>query len=352
MTGNVFHGGDVWQGGSPEAWLDYSANINPHGAPDWVLRALRRGLDNISYYPDPAMRSARAALADYLGLPFECALPTSGGISALELAMGCGARELLLATPCFGEYRWLAARRGIPARGFTLLDGRGGVRGLLKTLEAGITPGSLVCVCNPNNPVGAAFDSSEIMALLAAVERSDAWLLVDEAFIAYCPEFSVARRVPERERLMVAGSLTKILGIPGVRLGYLCAAAGVLERLSSRQLTWELNCFAAEVARDLPAHAADIAACAAESADSRESLAAELRALGLRVYDSRAPFLLCDLKQPAQPVAEALRRRGILVRQCMDFEGIADGRHIRLAVKGGARDARLVAELRVALCVN
>ncbi len=34
------HGGDVWQGAGPETWLDFSANLRPEGAPDWVVEAL------------------------------------------------------------------------------------------------------------------------------------------------------------------------------------------------------------------------------------------------------------------------------------------------------------------------
>ena len=60
------HGGNVWQGGDPAAWLDYSANIRPGGPPAWVRKALSDAMDKVSYYPQLGMDNAKAALAAYL----------------------------------------------------------------------------------------------------------------------------------------------------------------------------------------------------------------------------------------------------------------------------------------------
>ena len=40
------HGGNVWQGEGPKHWLDYSANLRPEGAPEWVKSALLRNVDD------------------------------------------------------------------------------------------------------------------------------------------------------------------------------------------------------------------------------------------------------------------------------------------------------------------
>ena len=343
------HGGNVWQGDSPDQWLDFSANIRPEGPPDWVMAAMAAGLGEARYYPDPAMRREKAALAAFLDLPQDCALPTSGGVSALDLAMSVGASGVLLADPCFSEYEALAARHGLPVRRATLLDGPFKVGDPAAMLQASLFEGCLVCLGNPSNPLGAAFSREAVAGLLARVEAARGWLLVDEAFIEYCPDRSARSLIPAHERLIAAGSMTKILGIPGARLGYLCAAPDVLSALAARQLNWELNCAAAAVARALPAHGGDIRADAAKNARRRADLKRALEGLGLYVYGSEAPFLLTALDRPAAQVAAALKARGILARECMDFHGIDDGRHLRLAVKDEAANARLIDTLREVL---
>lgn len=337
------HGGNVWQGEGPDMWLDYSANLRPEGPPEWVRNALLRGMENARYYPDPEMKRARAALARYLALDPACVLPTAGGISAIRLADSIDSSETLLLTPCFCEYAQFARS---PIRRLSLL---GPERRLSLPEETDIHPGSLVWLCNPMNPVGHAFSRREVEDFLAIVENAGGTLAVDEAFIEYCLENSVADLVERHKRLLVTGSMTKILGIPGVRLGYLCAAPELLEGLAGQQLTWELSCFAEAVAMALPQHKAEIQADSVCNALRRRALARELEALGAYVYPSQSACLLADLRRPATPVIQAMQDRGILLRSCMDFDDISDGRHIRLAVKDVAANQILIETLREVL---
>ena len=341
------HGGNVWQGDSPSEWLDFSANLRPEGPPDWVREALLRGMENARYYPDPSMKRAKAALAEYLGIPADCVLPTAGGISAIQLANRVPSRETVLLTPCFGEYEQFAAS---PIRKISLLKDR---HEIVLPDELTLKENSLVWLCNPMNPVGYAFEKTEMERLLHQIEEQNSYLVVDEAFIEYCPEHSVVDLIQEHDRLLLTGSMTKILGVPGVRLGYLCAQPQVLEELKKHQLTWELSCFAEAVALALPEHKAEIQADSIRNARHREELISGLKTLGIHVYPSQSACVLADFGRPAETIAEKLKERKILVRSCMSFDDIADGRHLRLAVKDEASNQKLIETLReVLLCAE
>ena len=343
------HGGNVWQGGSPADWLDYSANIRPEGAPDWVKQALTEAIGSVSYYPDPQMRRARSALAKYLSVPDECVRPTAGGISAIDMATHLDTTDMVICTPCFAEYGQLAANRGKTVKRASLLGGRHCIGDPAVQIGSVLTEGCAVWLCNPLNPVGIAFARGQVETLLNRVDSANGWLGVDEAFSDYCPEHSVASLVERHERLLVTGSMTKILGIPGVRLGYLCAQPQVLAQLERYQLTWELSCFAEAVACALPAHAEDIREDSRRNAVRRESLRADLKSLGVFVYPSEAAFLLADFGRPVAPVERILKEEKILVRSCMSFDGLDDGCHLRLAVKGEEANRRLIEAFREAL---
>ena len=339
------HGGNVWQGGAPEDWLDFSANLRPGSPPEWVRRALQGAIARAAYYPDPAMREARTALGAHLGIDTDWALPTAGGISAIELAATLPAEGMLTFDPCFGEYPRAAMRRGLALERVPLLDGARRILRPSEALAERDISGRAVWLCTPLNPIGIAFPRSEIEALLARVEADGGWLVLDEAFIHCCPEYSSIELLVDHPRLLIVGSLTKSLGIPGVRLGYLCAQPNLLRTIASHQSTWELSCFAESVLRALPEHAPELRAEAAENARRREALRRALERLGAHVYPSDANFLLADFGRAVAPIATALRDAGILVRECMDFSKINDGQHLRLAVKDGNANARLIAEL-------
>lgn len=341
------HGGNVWQGSDPAEWLDYSANIRPGGPPEWVRAALRGAMDNVSYYPQLTMDRAGNALAAFLGVRREQVLPTAGGIAAISLATRLGAERVRVPAPSFLEYSQLAEGFGLPVEPVSMLDGHR-VLSPAETLGRDLRENTLLWLCSPWNPVGAGFSPREVEALLAAAEAKNCFLAVDEAFIHYCPENTVLPLIEDHPRLIVTGSLTKILGIPGVRLGYLCAGA-LMERLSAGQDPWELNCFAEAVAMALPEHREDPEAECVRSRLARERLRAGLEELGVFVYPSQANFLLCDLGRDVRPIEDYLFERKILVRRCMNFRGIDDGRHLRLAVKDEASDTRFLNTLREAL---
>lgn len=343
------HGGNVWRGGAPSDWLDYSANIRPDRAPDWVYAAMMAGLENARYYPDPHARAARTALARSLGLDEGQVLPTAGGISAIDMATHLDARAMYAFAPCFSEYARQAANRGLKLEEIPLLRASHEMIDPLEALGDRDIRGCALWLCNPLNPVGTAFSGATVTALLARVEDAQGWLIVDEAFIQYCPQYSSCGLLADHPRLLIAGSMTKALGIPGIRLGYLCAHPDCLDALMRYQLTWELNCVAEAVLRALPEHMAELQEDARRNARRREELRAALSRMGAYVYPSQANFLLTDFGRDVEEIEEYLRARRILVRSCMNFSGIDDGRHLRLAVKDEASNERLIREIEGAI---
>ncbi len=341
------HGGNVWQGGDPAAWLDYSANIRPGGPPEWVKNAILGAMDKVRYYPQLGMENAKAALAAFLGLKESQVLPTSGGISAIALAARLGADRVRIPAPAFLEYAQISEQNGLTVELRPLLDGHR-VKSPAEALGQDLSENCCVWLCNPSNPVGAGFTPGQITELLDAVEAKNGWLVVDEAFIDYCPELTSVKLVADRSRLVITGSMTKILGIPGVRLGYL-AAGEVMPRLAGYQTPWDLNCFAEAVLLALPENRDDVKAEGERSAAARERFRKELERLGIFVYPSASNFLLCDFGRQVRPLEDALKERKILVRRCMNFPGIDDGRHLRLAVKDDASNARFIKSLEEAM---
>lgn len=325
----VIHGGNVWQGQGPDAWLDFSANLNPDGPPAWVREAMARGIDRARYYPDPRGAAARRGVAAHLGVPEACVLVTAGGIEAAALAASLPGNHVI-AQPTFQEYGRLC----------------GEYQGVLreKLHEHRFSKGEILWICNPNNPTGDALSRDFLSELLDRAVCAGAGLVVDEAFIEYCPDHSVADLAAKRPALTILGSLTKVLAIPGARLGYIVAEADVTSRLSEGLLPWRVNCVADAVAAALPGHRADFDAIRRLNDQRRARFARGLEALGVRVYPSDANFLLCDFGRDMRPVIEQLRARGMLVRPCGMFPGLNDG-FVRLCVRTEAENARLVAVL-------
>lgn len=357
------HGGDVHAAareiGRPvKAILDFSASINPLGPSPRARRAMRAALAEVVHYPDRTCGELRDALAKRHGVPADRFLVGNGSSELLYLlAQALPIRHALVIGPTFSEYEQavtaaggrvtrLNARRTdryrVPIeRATAALRAEGRDAAGRARLDA-------LFLCNPNSPTGRAVDREAVLGLARAAGRRGIWTIVDEAFADYCEARSVLPRLGEAPRLIVLRSLTKFQALTGLRVGYLAAGPSLVARLARRQPPWSVNG---------PAQAAALAALADREHDAR-SLAAALRdrerfarALaripGVTVFPSDANFLLVELPAGATAfrVAASLRREGVLVRDGSSVPGL-NGRTVRLAVRSGGQNRRLLSLLR------
>ncbi len=331
-----------------DGFLDFSANINPLGAPEAALAA---GADALyreaGHYPDLHYTELRAALAGYIGVPPERVLPTNGGAEALFLAArtaveGLTGRKAVILEPTFSEYA-VAARaagfevvRAVARRpeasfhlDFAVLDDA-----LDSTRDVG-----LVFLCNPNNPTGEAVQRPDVLRVAERVREAGAVLVVDEAFADFAPHLSVA---PEAgDHLYVARSFTKFFAVPGLRLG--CLVTRDPKRVRAFQPSWPVNAVAAAVGVAAAGDDSFAEATLAEVALRRRELFSALGELPeLSPYPSAANFLL--VRGP-EGLVEKLARRGVLVRGCEPFLGLGPG-FFRMAIRGVGENERLLEELR------
>ncbi len=334
-------------GSRPDGFLDFSANINPLGAPEAALTAAHNALrEEIGVYPDLEYTELRAALAGYLAVPGRTVLPTNGGAEALFLAARVAAGEAsgsaLILEPTFSEY--VAAARAARLDVEHLVARRPGnefrldFNALDNVLEN--SPGvRLVFLCNPNNPTGEAVSRAEVLRMADRVRQAGAVLVVDEAFADFAPNTSVADAVCEW--LYVARSFTKFFAVPGLRLG--CLVTHDVERVRAFQPSWPVNAVAAAVGIAAAGDEGFAEATLAEVEPRRGEL---LRALGgmkgITAYPGAANFLLA---RGPHWLPERLARRGILVRGCEPFVGLGPG-FFRVAVRGAEENGRLIEALR------
>ncbi len=89
-------------------------------------------------------------------------------------------------------------------------------------------------LCNPSNPSGKVFSLAELEEIAFLAKKYDAWVITDEVYehIVYAPHRHVymASLPGMSERTLSCSSLSKTYSITGWRLGYVIAAAAVVER--------------------------------------------------------------------------------------------------------------------------
>jgi aspartate aminotransferase len=107
-------------------------------------------------------------------------------------------------------------------------------------LDEILTPRTrMVIADSPNNPTGAVIPPDEFARILDVCKRRGVWLLSDECYSHFtygdARPFSVASLPGAKERLIIAGSLSKTFAMTGWRMGYALAPQPLVEAMTKLQ---------------------------------------------------------------------------------------------------------------------
>ncbi|MBF0551967.1 MAG: cobyric acid synthase, partial [Deltaproteobacteria bacterium] len=348
------HGGNILQlarraGRSPREILDFSANINPLGPPEWFRGVVSRALDAVVHYPDPEYSSLVEAVASRYGVAPEEVIVGNGSTEILNLIprvvrMG----RSVIPVPAYSEYAGVVEAAGLPVAPFYLRE-QTGFRLDAEALSSEIEVRDLVFICRPNNPTGLICSAQDVRYL--AARHPDSLFVVDEAFGDFVPGFEslTLHRPPN---VLVLLSLTKIFAIPGLRLGVAVADPDLAAAVKSLAPTWSVNVIAQAVGEAALQDGEYVAHSRELVQTQRAALQAELATIpGLKVYPGTANFLLLRLDHPdltAAKLAARMLHRGVAIRVCDNFMGL-DERYFRVAVRTAEDNLRLVAALEQSL---
>ena len=206
----------------------------------------------------------------------------------------------------------------------------------------------MVFLCQPNNPTGQLTPLALVEALLHRCERCDALLVVDECFLDFLPESEAlsAKKLLASPNLIILKAFTKLYGMAGVRLGY-CLGSNIalLDKMQSAGQPWAVSSLAQAAGLAALDETAYVARVQELIAEQRPILRDGLRALGLRVLDGSANYLLF---QAPETLGDALRQRGIVLRGCGNYPGL-DGSWYRTAVRTAPENQQLLKVLQEVL---
>ncbi len=142
--------------------------------------------------------------------------------------------------PNYLQTHLLAAAHGARVRPWPLrLTGGSTVRWApaLDELRALVTERTrLIVLCNPNNSTGTCLTAAELDEVCAVAARRGAWVLSDEIYRgAERDGILTASAWGRYDRVVVTCGLSKVYGLPGLRIGWAVAPPSLCEELWSRR---------------------------------------------------------------------------------------------------------------------
>jgi histidinol-phosphate aminotransferase len=298
-------------------------------------------------YPDPQPDALLQPMASLYGVEREQLFVGRGSDEAIDLLVRAfcraGQDAIIIQPPTFGMYAVSARIQNaavieVPLASDFRLD--------VQALLAAVTPAvKLVFICTPNNPSGRSISRADIVQIVQAL-AGKALLVVDEAYVEFSDESSVADLIGRYDNLAVLRTLSKAWALAGARIGSLLANAEVIALIRRIMPPYPLPspCIAAAVAELSPSGQATARENIAIVREQRETMRAALSRLsGVReVLPSDANFLAVRFDD-AGTIYQRLLKAGIVVRDIRRYPQLQDA--LRITVGTPEENARVLTVL-------
>ncbi|WP_308387659.1 histidinol-phosphate transaminase [Acidithiobacillus sp. AMEEHan] len=323
--------------------IKLDAMENPYGLPDSLRSAWLEKLREaeLNRYPTPRPTALLDALAQHGGIPAGMELMLGNGsdelIQILITAVAGAGRPILAVDPCFVMYRVIAEQQGLAYHSVPLDDNfQLDLPAFLAEMER-CNP-AIVFLDWPNNPSGQMHPVESLEAICAA---APGLVVIDEAYHAFSEE-SFAGQLGRWPNLLLLRTLSKE-GLAGLRLGYLAGPSAWIQELDKLRLPYNINILTQKSIAFALQHAEVLALQAAEIRAQREVVLQRLQELGVRVWPSRANFLLFALPGRAAAIHAGLKRAGILIKAFTGHPRLGD--YLRVSIGTPAENRAFLAAL-------
>jgi histidinol-phosphate aminotransferase len=201
----------------------------------------------INRYPDFQPDNLMNAYSAYAKLSTKNMLATRGADEGIELLIRtfCKAYQdsILICPPTYGMYAISAENHGAGIVKVPLINNQLD----LESIKAQVGKVKVVFLCSPGNPTGNLLTIDSIKAVLEVFD-DNAIVVVDEAYIEYSPENSVASWLNEYPQLVVLRTLSKAFALAGLRCGFTLANTDIITMLSKVIAPYPISAPVAEIA--------------------------------------------------------------------------------------------------------
>ena len=316
-------------GGQGHVWLN--ANEAPLAYPFTVEGS------RLNRYPECQPAEVVNGYAAYAGVNPDQVLVSRGADEAIELLIRtfceAGEDQILICPPTYGMYAISAETCGVGIVEQPLTASR---QPDWPAIADRLSDVKLVFLCSPNNPTGDLVGRKGLVALLEKA-RDRTIIVVDEAYIEFCPEASVADLLAQYPNLVVTRTLSKAFALAGIRCGFTLGDPEVIAMLAKVIAPYPIPDPIAQIAAQAlsPMGLELMQERVLELNKQKALIKAELLRLSCvkEVFEDKGNFVLVRFKDGAAVFA-AMKAAGIILRDFSSKPGLDNSIRITIGYQG------------------
>jgi len=301
-----------------------ASNENPIGTNPAVSKVIRSNSDIAHLYPDDSMHELKTSLSTMFSVENENIIIGAGSDQVLEFISRALLDEdssVLMSAVTFAMYEIYAKQMGAKIIKTASYEHK-----YDEFIEAyTIHKPKIVYICTPNNPTGDATSKEDVLKIIEAVNK-DTLVVVDAAYMEYASAKDTKYAIVPNdllcyENVIYLGTFSKAHGLGGIRVGYGVAQAELIKELYKMRPPFNITTLSLMVAIEACKDNSFVEASIALHQEEIKRYEIFAKENGLEYIDSYTNFItyLFDEKMDSTKIADALLRRGVIIRNLASY---------------------------------
>lgn len=196
--------------------------------------------EGLNRYPDPYQRTLKERISEIKNIPVDHIFLGNGSDEPIDLLIRAFCEPpheaIIIMPPTYGMYKVSADINNIKIVEAPLTTDFEPVPQAVQ--EATSEHTKILFICSPNNPSGQAFKHQ---AIIKMIEAFPGIVVIDEAYIDFCPDETKLSFIQKYEKLIVLQTLSKAWGLASVRLGMAFAQPQIISILNKIKPPYNLS---------------------------------------------------------------------------------------------------------------
>jgi histidinol-phosphate aminotransferase len=328
--------------------IKLASNENPYPPSRKVLAAIQKAAVSVNRYPDGGCFVLRKALAKCLKVSEDQLIFGNGSDEVIVLAVKAFVSEgdeVIIAQPSFLIYDIASRLAGAKIHAVPLQNFRYDLEGMKAKLSKRT---KIVFIGNPDNPAGTYVTQAQLEDFIKAASK-ETLISIDEAYFEYVQakdypdSLALVKKYPN---VIVTRTFSKMYGLAGLRVGYGIARPEMIDILNRLREPFNVNSIAQVAAVAALSDQAYYKKIAKETKIQRQFLYRSLTGMNILYSESFTNFILINVGGDSGPVAQALLKKGVIIRD-MNAWGLKG--YIRVSIGNTAENKRFINTLKTVI---
>lgn len=277
---------------------------------------------SLNRYPECQPPKLIEAYADYAGVPEDYVLVSRGSDESIGLLVRTfcesGEDQILIVPPTYGMYKISADTFGVDTIEVPPIgDFEPDVERIKQHLNNPSQSIKVIFLCSPNNPTGTILKQSALEEILEAT-KDKCLVVVDEAYIEFCPEFTKVPLLKKYRNLVITRTLSKAFALAGIRCGFTLADPTIIKLMLKVIDPYPISDPVAQIAlQALSKNGLDILKDRINELNERKHRfidAVSKLSIVDEIFSDKANYILLRFKDDSSKVFDKFVRRGVILR--------------------------------------